>query len=151
MKSLKESLFDDDLVAKDSYLYHPKSKRELIDCIKKELDRQGPDADLNLIDVSGVDNMDTLFYGLGPKNIDISLWDVSNVINMNAMFFRCFDFNCDLSKWDVSNVINMDCMFYKCKKFNSDLSKWDVSKVRYMDRMFVGCVGLKKIPDWYRP
>lgn len=176
---IKESLFDADLTSKDPILYHPKTKLELINCIKKEIDKQGPDANLNYIDVSKIIYMADLFYGLEDqvRNVDISLWDVSNVMNMNSMFSGCKEFNCDLSKWDVSNVADMSSMFDGCKNFNSDISKWDVSNVEYMMCMFDGCEKfnqdlskwnvkkvygmdlmfnrcktlkkLKKIPDWY--
>ena len=176
MKSLKESLFDDDLVTKDVYIYHPKTNIELEECIKKEIDRQGPDANLNLIDVSKITDMSGLFTNVKKiiRNIDISEWDVSNVEDMAGMFWYCRNFNCDLSKWNVSkvedihfmfincehfnsdlskwnvkNVTNMNSMFEGCANFNCDLSKWDVSKVDNMRCMFVGCKSLKKIPSWY--
>ena len=61
MKNLKdilttESLFDKDLVTKD-IMYRPKTKDELIDCIEQELKTQGPDANLNIIDVSKITDM----------------------------------------------------------------------------------------------
>lgn len=170
-----ESLFDTDLVSKD-ILYHPKTKGELRDIIKEQLKLQGPNANLNIIDVSKITDMEDLFFGLGlyPHNIDISKWDVSNVENMNsmfyarekfnsdlskwnvnkvkdmrAMFYGCENFNSDLSKWDVKKVKDMGHMFEECKSFNSDLSKWDVENILYMDYMFHGCKSLKKIPSWY--
>ena len=76
MKSLSESLFDKDLVEKD-IMYHPKTKNELIDCIKEQLDKQGSAADLNIIDVSKITDMNHLFINLDIRNIDISEWDVS--------------------------------------------------------------------------
>ena len=140
MKSLKESLFDSDLVQKD-ILYHPKTRNELIDCIEEQLEIQGPDANLNIIDVSKITDMRSLFFYFEDKikNIDVSDWDVSNVKDMGFMFDGCESFNSDLSKWDVSNVKNMNYMFGCCISFNSDLSKWDVSKVRDMSYMFDRC------------
>ena len=148
MKSLKESLFDSDLVQKDSF-FHPKTKNELIDCIKEQLKIQGPDANLNIIDVNKITDMSYLFNGLDIRNIDISEWDVSKVLNMSCMFDGCKSFNSDLSKWNVKNIKYMSYMFSECKKFNSDLSKWNVKNVKYMDDMFYGCKSLKKIPSWY--
>ena len=123
MKSLKESLFDADLVSKD-IMYHPRNREELRNIIKEQLDLQGPDANLNIIDVSKIDDMGELFFKLDPHNIDIS-------------------------EWDVSNVTDMYYMFYGCDKFNCDLSKWDVRKVEDMSYTFYGCKSLKKIPSWY--
>ncbi len=175
MKSLKESLFDSDLVQND-IMYHPKTKDELKNIIKDQLKLQGPDANLNIIDVSEITDMYCLFNlsELEVGNIDISGWDVSKVKDMSSMFFGCISFNSDLSKWnvskvvdmgfmfsgcekfnsdlskwDVSNVTNMNWMFDGCKKFNSDLNKWNVSNVDDMNKMFDGCKSLKKIPSWY--
>ena len=151
-KSLAESLFDKELAEKDLVLHHPKTKADLIVCIRKELSEQGPDADLNVIDVSAITNMDGLFHMFKKdiRNINISKWDVSGVTDMDDMFFKCTNFNCDLSKWDVSNVESCHYMFYGCKKFNSDLSGWKLNKIHVdMDFMFDGCASLKKIPSWY--
>ena len=157
MKSLKESLFDsktqtteslfdNDLVERD-ILYHPRTRGELIKCIDEQLKLQGPNANLNIIDVSQITDMSGLFDKIGIlpgvsgeiKNIDISLWNTSRVKNMSYMFCGCKSFNSDLSKWDVSNVSDMTCMFANCEQFNSDLSKWDVSKVKSIRQMFQHC------------
>ena len=148
MKSLQESLFDSNLIQKD-IIYHPKTWKELKTCIKEQLKLQGPDANLNIIDVSKITDMHGLFVNLDIRNIDISKWDVSKVEDMHNMFDECMSFNSDLSKWDVSKINDMSFMFYKCTSFNSDLSKWDVSKVEYMDDTFFRCKSLKKIPSWY--
>ena len=147
MKTLCESLFDKDLAQKD-IMYHPRTKDELIKCIKEQLDLQGPDANLNIIDVSKITDMSYLFE-LDVRNIDISKWDVSRVKNMRSMFVSCTLFNSDLSKWDVSGVEDMMDMFYNCKSFNSDLSKWNVSQVTGVYGMFNRCASLKKLPSWY--
>lgn len=123
---------------KNSDKFRPKTKEELRKLIKKELKRQGPDADLNFIDTSKITDMSELFEGLYVGNIKIDKWDVSNVTNMGNMFRYNPEFNADLSNWNVSKVTNMYAMFYKAKKFNSALSKWDVSKVRVMRGMFNG-------------
>ena len=134
-----------------SVTLRPTTKEELKDIIEHELDKQGPDADLNFIDVSGITDMSNLFVNMDKnisnlikssmniRNIKIDQWDVSNVKDMSMMFYGCENFNCDLSKWDVSNVYNMRNMFEECSKFNSDLSKWDVSNVTSGSKMFFGC------------
>lgn len=116
----------------------PKTKEELRKLIYKELQRQGPDADLNFIDTSMITDMSELFEALNIRNIKIDKWNVSNVTNMSNMFRYNPEFNADLSNWNVSKVTNMYAMFYKAKKFNSTLSKWDVSKVTVMRGMFNG-------------
>ena len=106
------------------YLYQPKDFNELRSLIKQLLDKRGPNADLNDIDVSKITSFCDesteigLFEGLDPHNIDISEWDVSNVKNMYSTFYKCKNLNCDLSKWNVSNVKNMDFMFWLCKNFH---------------------------------
>ena len=58
MKSLKESLFDKKgTLDRDVYKYCPRTKGELRDCIKKELELQGQDTNLNIIDVSEITDM----------------------------------------------------------------------------------------------
>ena len=54
----------------------PKSKEQLRSIIEQELKRQGPDANLNFIDVSEIFDMSNLFDGLQIENIKIDEWDV---------------------------------------------------------------------------
>ena len=102
----------------------PTSKAELRSLIKQELEKQGPDADLNFIDTSEITDMGRLFGGLKIGKIKIEWWDVSNVTNMSDMFCFCYDFNCDLSHGDVSRVTDMNYMFAHCYKLNCNLSRW---------------------------
>lgn len=55
------------------------SKEQLRSTIEHELKRQGPDADLNFIDVYKIKNMCLLFDKLDIRNIKIDSWDVSKV------------------------------------------------------------------------
>ena len=48
-----------------------KSRKDLRHAIEQELERQGPDADLNHIDVSEVKDMKWLFANLDIRNIKI--------------------------------------------------------------------------------
>ena len=129
MKKIGTYIIEKLKLNKDSgiqYNYHPTSKEQLQRIVRNLLHERGKDADLNDIDVSGVDDMAGLFnHVMDPHNIDISKWDVSNVKDMWMMFFRCKNFNCDLSQWNVS-------------------------KVQSFGDMFLGCDSLKKIPDWYK-
>ena len=117
----------------------PKTKGELKDLIKLELVRQGPDADLNFIDVSQITDMSFLFNELSPGNLKIDKWDVSNVTHMSWMFAFCKKINVDLSSWGtrVSNVTDMQSMFLGCEEFDCDLSDWNVSNVVNMNGMFM--------------
>lgn len=89
----------------------PTNKKELEKLIKQRMKEQGPNCDLNDIDVSRVTDMSDLFRD-SPFNGDISKWDVSNVQDMSEMFAYS-KFSGDISKWDVRRVANMRDIFYK--------------------------------------
>ena len=48
--------------------------------------------------------------------------DLSGVTDMNRMFYSASSFNGDLSSWDVSSVTDMSNMFLGASSFNGDLS-----------------------------
>ena len=123
-----------------------KTKDELRTLIEQELERQGPDADLNFIDTSLITDMSALFGGFNRlhikfyiRNIKIDQWDVNNVTNMANMFNLCTHFNCDLSRWDVSNVNDMDYMFSHCYEFRCDLSSWKPNLRKLNSTVFGSC------------
>ena len=127
------------------------SKRDLQKIIVEAIKEEGPNCDLNWIDVSGVTDMSYLFnfteyldFREATQfnrqyhfNCDISKWNVSNVKTMEGMFAVCDEFNQDISNWDVSKVVNMGGMFKFAKKFNQPIGKWNVSNVKYFDTMFI--------------
>ena len=117
----------------------PTSYTELRQLIGQELRTQGPDADLNFIDISLITDMMGLFENTGYeiRNIKIDEWDTSNVTDMSHMFYNCTRFNCDISEWDVSNVTDTTEMFAWCSDFNCDLSGWNLSSLKYSDGMFL--------------
>ena len=86
-----------------------KSRKSLDILINNRIKKQGPNCDLNDIDVSQITDMSELF-SYSKFNGDISNWDVSNVRNMRGMFMGS-KFNGNISHWDVSNVENMKYMF----------------------------------------
>lgn len=130
--------------------FQPKNKTELQKLIKETIEKNGPNCDLNFIDVSQITDMSNLFKSSFLDNVDISNfngnisnWNVSNVTNMHGMFSSC-KFNGDISKWDVSRVTDMSEMFKGASDpffpdknpFNGDISKWNVSNVTNMSEMF---------------
>lgn len=164
-----------DILKQTKYNYHPKTREELKELVKKLISERGNKADLNDIDTSKITNMSDLFVFNEFFNGDISLWNVSNVTDMTRMFYECKNFNCDLSEWDVKKVENMTYMFVNCKnfegnglkywktnnlinttgtfkgciKFNEDISRWDMSEVNSVTEMFYNCENFDKdISDW---
>ncbi|MBF7041973.1 DUF285 domain-containing protein [Campylobacter volucris] len=118
--------------------YHPKTKDELKELIKDEVN-------LKDIDTRFITDMSELFKNSTRSDFKgLEYWDVSNVKNMASMFECCENFNQDLSSWNISKVKNMDFMFENCVNFNQDLSNWDTSKVDYMHKMFKNCHKLDK-------
>ena len=103
-----------------NYKYFPKTKEELQDIIKKRIEQEGNEVDLNDIDTSNITDMSNLFEYI-DFNGDISNWDVSNVTDMHNMFDGCKSFNQDISDWNVSNVTDMFNMFGGCKEFNQNI------------------------------
>ena len=86
-----------------------KDRAHLEKLIDREIKCNGPNCDLNYIDVSNMTNMSWMFQ-YDNFNGDISKWDVSNVTNMYGMFIDSL-FNRDISNWNVSNVTNVSWMF----------------------------------------
>lgn len=126
--------------------------------VKNELDKQGPNADLNYVDVSEVTDMSFLFCGrmlnsncLGLSyddiNPDVTYWDVSKVENMKCMFYYLKNFNRNISEWNVNKVKDMSYMFYKCKKFYQNLYDWETENLESYLNMFSDRM-LKKKKYW---
>ena len=118
------------------YSCQPKDKKELKDIIEDRISKEGPNCDLNDIDVSLITDMSNLFNG-EDFNGGISGWNVSNVDEMTGLF-SFSKFNQDISKWDVSNVKSMDWMFYG-SAFDKDISNWKIRKDCYTNRIFDSC------------
>lgn len=163
MKNLKEYIQEDHkfLVkslpkSKKEHLYFPKDRWELIDIIEDRIKNEGPNCDLNDVDVSKLTNMCGLFADSdapGGSSIrqtfdgDISSWDVSNVRDMYSMF-RGGLFDGDISQWDVSNATDMGYMFLE-SSFTGDISDWNVTIKEKPTRMFDESPLEKNPPKWY--
>lgn len=149
---LNKNLVDAQKTQKQTYSYKPRTYSLLKAMIDERVLLDGPNVDLNDIDVSEITDMELLFNDVSTKieNIHIENWDVSKVTNMRGMFAQCRKFNCDLSKWNVSSVENMEFMFTRCENFDSDLGNWDVSQVKDMGEMFRNCVKFngKGLDNW---
>ena len=75
MRSLNEYIT---LNESGEYNLRPNSALELKKLIGQRIKEQGPNCDLNDLDVSKVKDMSWVFFGL-QFNGDISKWDTSNV------------------------------------------------------------------------
>ena len=141
MKTLKQHINEAIKIGKNlsewsAYSCQPKTKDELKEIIESRISKDGPNCDLNDIDVSLITDMSWLFYN-SEFNGDISKWNVSNVKTTWCMFAYS-EFNGDLSKWDVSNVNEMHGMFAN-SKFNQDISNWNIRKDCNTRLMFAMC------------
>ena len=130
-----------------------RSKEQLQEYLKSEIEKQGENVVIRDLDVSLIDDLSFLFAGIvdGVKSIDLSGWDTSNVENMDNMFYGCAIKSLDLSGWDTSNVKHMSMMFMNCFSLESlDLSGWNASNADYMNWMFGFCENLKSLnlPGW---
>merc|ERR1711865_1236067 len=72
----------------------------------------------------------------GVSHDDINAWDVSGVTNMEGLFFGAAEFNLPLNGWNVAKVTNMNNVFDGAAKFNQPLSSWNVAKVTKTSAMF---------------
>ena len=89
MKNLKDIIIERLVLSKNKhYTLFPKTREELKEMIKTEIEKNGNECSLNHIDVSEITNMSELFYH-SKFNVDISKWDVSGVISMARMFKYC--------------------------------------------------------------
>ena len=128
-----------------AYSCQPKTKEELKEIIKDRIDKEGPNCDLNDIDVSLITDMSYLFSG-SEFDGGINNWDISNVKDMSWLF-NDSEFNGDISKWDTSDVRNMEGMF--CRSwFNDDISDWDVNNVENMSYTFSSSKFNQDISKW---
>jgi len=130
---------------KDGAKIVARNNAHLINLIKKEVQLNGYECDLNHIDISHITDLQGLFYK-SKFNGNISEWNTSNIVNMGHMFAESL-FNGDISNWDTSNVKNMHSMF-AYSEFNNDISRWNLSNVLIMSEMFKSSKFNQDISAW---
>ena len=91
MRNIKEFINEKLKVSKENTPKHtlfPKNREDLINMIREKIKKDGPECDLNCIDVSAIDNFGAVFGLWDTKrfNGNISKWDMSNAISLNGMF-----------------------------------------------------------------
>ena len=92
----------------------------------------------DVLDLTGVTNMESMFSCASSFNGDVSQWDTGSVTNMENMFRYASSFNGDVSQWNTGSVTNMYGMFSRASSFNGDVSKWNTGNVTDMRWMFSG-------------
>ena len=103
--------------------------------IEHELSAQGLSADLNHIDVAGIEDFRGLFEDIEFQG-RIDAWDTSKGTMFARMFSDC-PFDGDLSRWNVSNATDLTSMFRNAA-FGGDVAAWNTAKVETMESMFQG-------------
>lgn len=117
---------------------HPvvaRNHEHLQQLIEEELFVQGALADLNHIDVAGIQDFRGLFDA-SPFQGSVAAWNTANGTLFARMFSDC-PFDGDLSRWDVSNATDMTAMFRNAA-FGGDVSAWNTAKAESMESMFQG-------------
>lgn len=110
--------------------------------VQEAIRNYGTGVDLNYIDTSAVTKMNSLFDQEDFEG-DVSLWDVSGVTNMNYMFYKCEHFNCDLSRWEPKSLQDAHSMFKYCYEFEGHgLENWEVPNLKDAYDMFEECSNL---------
>lgn len=110
--------------------------------VREAIRNYGTGVDLNYIDTSAVTKMNSLFDQEDFEG-DVSLWDVSGVTNMEYMFYKCEHFNCDLSKWEPKSLQDAHGMFSYCYEFEGrGLENWEVPELKDAHDMFEECSNL---------
>lgn len=126
-KTTTTKQMNSEMNANNATTLHPTTWEELRTIIEYELERQGQDADLNHIDVSGVTDMSDLFRELDIRHIKIDKWDVSSILHteyITGMFTGATSFKGDPSVWNVPEIIQWATL---------ELSRRNVANVAFTD------------------
>jgi len=86
-----------------------------------------------------ITNLQDAFRTINQVSIaNLDLWDISHVQNLSRVFFQSVNFNQDITGWNVSNVTDMNSLFWYAAAFDQDLSSWQIGAVTDMANMFDG-------------
>ena len=100
-----------------------KDLKDLKKLIKDAITKNGPECDLNFIDVSKVTDMSGMF-NRSQFNGDISKWNISKVTEMSSMF-QDSKFDKDISNWNIGHIAtdSRQFMFKNCGYINKSSSR----------------------------
>ena len=153
MKSLNQYIIEKILINKSSKFINKikvESKDQLQSIIRERYNGNKSFIDLTNIDVSELDDLSGIFFGLNIKVADISGWNTSNVTTMENMFSFCDKLKniIGIENLDVSKLEDANSMFYCCKNLvELDLTNWNPISLENMSNMFYGCSNLKMIKN----
>ena len=153
MKSLNEYIIEKILINKSSKFINKikvESKDKLQSIIMERYNGNKSFIDLTDIDVSELDDLSGIFFGLNIKVADISGWDTSNVKFMKDMFAKCNKLKniIGIENLDVSKLEDASCMFYGCENLvELDLTNWNPISLEIAWNMFYNCSNLKIIKN----
>lgn len=126
---------------------HPKNKRELRIIIEEKI-KTSNEINLSNIDISDVDNLRDLFFGLQPEVVNISNWDVSHIRDFSGMFKGCKNLKdiFGIENLDMRNATNLKDMFYRCESLiELNLENWRFENLEDITSIFYGCKNLSKV------
>jgi surface protein len=92
---------------------------------------------INLWNMSVVNNVASMFKNCTSFNQDISSWLTSSITFMSGMFEGCSIFNSPIANWDTSHVVTFSSMFKGASLFNQDISDWNTSAANDFSAMFM--------------
>jgi len=85
---------------------------------------------LNNWNVSGVTNMNLMFFSATSFNQNIGSWNTSTVTSTANMFSYASSFNnggnSSIGNWNVTNISNMGEMFAFATSFNQNIGSWNL-------------------------
>ncbi|MEI6624097.1 MAG: BspA family leucine-rich repeat surface protein, partial [Actinomycetes bacterium] len=95
----------------------------------------------DVLDTTGMTNMENMFRGASLFNQDISGWSVSSVTTMSGMFQDATSFNQPMTGaplWTTYSLTNTSNMFKGATAFNQNVGNWAVWNVTTAAGMFDG-------------
>lgn len=133
-----------------------KNNTELLSRVRQEIKENGPECDLNHLDVSYIEDFSYCFYNT-DFNGYIDEWDTSNGVHFDYMFakskynrpiyfntknavslsamFLQSQFNQPLFHLKTTKVVDFSLMF-ALSPFNQDIQSWDLENGDNFDMMF---------------
>ena len=153
MKSLSQYIIEKVLINKKSKFINKikvETREQLQLIIEERYNNNKSFVDLTDLDISELDDLSYIFYGLNMEVVDISGWDTSNVITMACMFNRCKKLKkiIGIENLDVSKLEDANSMFYMCENLvELDLTNWNPKLLQKTRYMFDDCSNLKIIKN----